>query len=66
MNYISTSKANTQVFFVEKNARIAKDSHIFSTKNNNVFVTLPFEILKNRLLMTSLILNNWPLVGKLK
>ena len=39
----------------------AKDSHIFSTKNNNVFVRLPFEILTNRKLTTSLILNNWPL-----
>ena len=25
----------------------AKDSHIFSTKNNRVFVILPFEILTN-------------------
>ena len=34
---------NTLLFFVEKNVRIlctAKDSHIFSTKNNSVFVTL--------------------------
>ena len=34
---------NTLSFFVEKNVRIlctAKDSHIFSTKNNSVFVTL--------------------------
>ena len=34
---------NTLLFFVEKNLRIlctAKDSHIFSTKNNSVFVTL--------------------------
>ena len=35
----------------------AKDSHILSTKNN-VFVILPFEILTNRDLTTSLILNN--------
>ena len=51
VNYISTAKANTLLFFVEKNVRIlcsAKDSHIFSTKNNSVFVILPFEILTNR------------------
>ena len=36
-------KTNTLLFFVEKNVRIlctAKDSHIFSTKNKSVFVTL--------------------------
>ena len=38
---------------------MAKDSHILSTKNNSVYVILPFEILTNRLLTTSLILNNW-------
>ena len=27
---------------------IAKDSHIFTTKNNSVFVIFMFEILKNR------------------
>ena len=51
VNYTSTSKANTLLFFVEKNVRIlciAKDSHIFSAKNNSVFVILPFEILTNR------------------
>ena len=32
-NYISTSKANTLLFLVEKNVRIlCTDSHIFSTK----------------------------------
>ena len=64
VNYISTSKANTLLFLVEKkkmvqhcyfllkkNVRIlcnAKDSHIFSTKGISVFVILPFEILMNR------------------
>ena len=36
-------KEESVLFFVEKNVRIlctAKDSHIFSTKNNSVFVTL--------------------------
>ena len=37
----------------------AKDSHIFSTKNNSVFVILMFEILTKRKLTTSLVLNNW-------
>ena len=27
---------------------VAKHSHIFSTKNNSMFVILPFEILMNR------------------
>ena len=39
----------------------AKDSHIFSIKNNSVFVILMFEILTKRLLTTSLVLNNWAL-----
>ena len=39
VNYISTSKANTLLFFVEKNA------HIFSTKNNSVFIIFMFKIL---------------------
>ena len=45
VNCISTSKANTLLFFDEKNVRIlctAKDSHIFSTKNNSVFVIFMF------------------------
>ena len=37
----------------------AKDSHIFSTKNNSVFVILMFEILTKRYVTTSLVLNNW-------
>ena len=40
---ISAKVTNTLLFFVEKNVRIlcsAKDSHIFSTKNNSVFVIL--------------------------
>ena len=42
---IPTTLSNTLLFFVEKNVRIfciAKDSHIFSTKNNSVFVILKF------------------------
>ena len=38
----------------------AKYSHIFSTKNNKVFVIFMFEIL-----MMSLISNNWPLICSL-
>ena len=48
---ISAKVTNTLLVFVEKNVRIlctAKDSHIFSTKNNSVFVILTFEILKKR------------------
>ena len=50
--YISNSKANTLLFFLLKKCENplhcnAKDSHIFSTKNNGVFVILPFEILMN-------------------
>ena len=37
----------------------AKDSQIFSTKNNSVYVILMFEILTKRYLTTSLVLNNW-------
>ena len=50
-------------FFSTKN-NIAKDSHIFSTKNNSVFVIFMFEILTNRYLTTLLILNNWALVAR--
>ena len=48
---ISAKVTNTQLFFLLKNVRIlrsAKDSHIFSTKNNSVFVILMFEILTKR------------------
>ena len=41
-----TKLLNTLLFFVEKNVRIfctAKDSHIFSTKYNSVFVIFTFE-----------------------
>ena len=38
---------------------MAKDSHILSTKNNSVFVIFMFEMLMNRKLTMSLILNNW-------
>ena len=38
----------------------AKASHICSTKNSSAFVILPFEILTNRILTISFILNNWP------
>ena len=34
-------------------------SHIFSTKNIDIFEILTFEVLTNRSLMTSLVLNNW-------
>ena len=40
---------------------IAKDSHIFPTKNNSVFVIFTFENLAKRQLTTSLISNNWSL-----
>ena len=43
---ISAEVTNTLLFFVEKKG--AKDSHIFSTKNNSVFVILMFEILTKR------------------
>ena len=46
--YISTSKANTLLFFVEKICENPLHFVIFSTKNNSVFVILPFEILINR------------------
>ena len=35
-------------FQIKNNSAVAKDSHILSTKNNSVFVILPFEILTNR------------------
>ena len=41
----------------------AKVSHIFSTKNINVFVIFTFEILTKRLLTTLLISNNRPLLN---
>ena len=44
---------------------IAKDSHIFPTKNYSVYVIFTFKILTKRLLTTSLISNNWPLVVKM-
>ena len=43
----------------------AKDSHIFLTKKNSVFVILMFEILTKRYLTTSLVLNNWAQVATL-
>ena len=47
---ISAKVTNTLLFSVEKmrESFAAKDSRIFSTKNNSVFVILPFEILTNR------------------
>ena len=42
-----------------------KDSHIFSTINNSVFVILTFQILTKRLPTTSLILNNRTLFAKI-
>ena len=44
VKYIPTTLSNT-LFFCWKNVRIfciAKDSHIFPTKNNSVFVILTF------------------------
>ena len=48
------------IFFVEKKRSFcnAKASHIFSTKNIDIFEILRFEILTSRLLTTSLVLNN--------
>ena len=40
----------------------AEASHIFSTKNISIGQILKFEILTNRLLMTSLVLNNQALL----
>ena len=40
--------------------RNAKDSHIFSTKNNSVFVIFKFKILTKHLLTRSLISNKSP------
>ena len=45
VKYIPTTLSNTLLFFCWKNVRIfciAKDSHIFQTKNNSVFVILMF------------------------
>ena len=58
VNYILTSEANTLLFLLKK----CEDSHIFSTKNNGVFVIFMFEILTNCEITTSLVLNNWPLM----
>ena len=63
--YILTSIANTSCNFLLKKCENpllckgfskAKDSHIFSTKNNSVFVILPFEIFD--ISLTNGILNN--------
>ena len=45
VKYIPTTLSNTLLFFCWKNVRIfciAKDSNIFPTKNNSVFVILTF------------------------
>ena len=45
VKYIPTTLSNTLLYFCWKNVRIfciAKDSHIFQTKNNSVFVILMF------------------------
>ena len=51
---ISAKVTNTLLFFVEKNVRIlcssAKDSHIFSTKNNKYTVTFFQQKITNTLL----------------
>ena len=54
--------AFTPLFLVGKNVRIFADSHFFPTKYNSVFVIFVFENLTKRLLTTSLISKNWPLV----
>ena len=51
VKYMLTTFSNPLLFFVEKNVRIlctAKDSHIFSTKNNSEFAVFKFEILTKR------------------
>ena len=51
VKYMLTKLSNTLLFFCWKNVRIfcsAKDSHIFSTKNNSVFVIFMFENLTKR------------------
>ena len=50
---ISAKVTNTLLFFVEKMSEsepfaVQRDSHIFSTKNNSVFVIFMFEILTKR------------------
>ena len=51
VKYMPTNLSNTLLFFCRKNVRIfcaAKDSHIFLTKNNSVFVIFTFENLTKR------------------
>ena len=50
VKYMLTTYANTSLFLL-KNVRIfctAKDSHIFPTKNNSIFVIFMFSILTKR------------------
>ena len=47
VNYVDFN-SKYAVIFGEKMRESAKDSHIFSTKNNSVFVIFTFEILTNR------------------
>ena len=47
VKYMLATLSNTLLFFVGKMCS-AKDSHIFSAKNNSVFVILTFKILTKR------------------
>ena len=52
--------------FCWKNVRIictAKDSHIFSAKNNSVFIMFTFKVLTKYYITTLLISKNWPLIA---
>ena len=45
VKYMLITYATTPLFFAGKMQKNAKDSHIFSTKNNSVFVIFTFKIL---------------------
>ena len=55
-----------KIFCIAKDCHIciSKDCHMFPTKNYSVFVIFTLKILTKRLLTTSLISNNWPLIAK--
>ena len=52
----------TDIFFVEKNEKVRKLHTIFN-KNIGILEILAFEILRKRLLTTSLVSNNWAQVA---
>ena len=62
VKFVWTTLSKMLLFFVEKyeNLLSAKDSHIFLTKNNSVFVIFAVKSLTKCLLTASLISNNWP------